>query len=145
MRNNRPSAALYELLEKMGGSGGLDETLGVLDDSLRQLLPFDALAVFLPGDERLKLAYVSGGEGRDGCERRIPIGHAIAGQVAETRRPAFNRDPRARPPAGGEYRSMIAVPLDNGAEIAGVLALYSADVSPFQPADLGCCSGFARI
>jgi diguanylate cyclase (GGDEF)-like protein len=137
MRNNRPSAALYELLEKMGGSNGLDETLGVLDQSLRQLLPFDALAVFLPSEERLTLAYVSGGEPCADCAPRIPIGQAIAGQVAETRRPAFNRDPRLKPELDGEFRSMIAVPLDDGAEVAGVLALYSADAGTFRPADLG--------
>ena len=130
MRNNRTSAALYELLEKVGGSNGLDETLDVLEQSLRRLLPFDALAVFLPGEERLTLAYMSG-------ERRAPAGDAIAGQVAETRRPAFNRDPCPAPGADGEYRSMIAVPLDDGADVAGVLALYSAEVRTFQPDDLG--------
>ncbi len=130
MRNNRPSAALYELLEKVGESNGLDETVDVLEESLRQLLPFDALAVFVPDDERLKLAYMSG-------ERRVPAGDAIAGQVAETRRPAFNRDPCPAPGADGEYRSMIAVPLDDGADVAGVLALYSAEVRTFQPDDLG--------
>jgi diguanylate cyclase (GGDEF)-like protein len=137
MRNYRPSAALYELLEKVGGSNGLDETLGVLDDSLRQLLPFDALAVFLPREERLTLAYVSGGKRRGDCKPPNPIGQAIAGQVAETRRPAFNRDPRIEPGLDGEFRSMIAVPLDDGADVAGVLALYSADAGTFQPADLG--------
>jgi diguanylate cyclase (GGDEF)-like protein len=137
MRDNRPSAALYELLEEVGNSTGLDETLGVLDRSLRRLLPFDALAVFLPGEERLALAYVSGGERRADCEPEIPIGQAIAGQVAETRRPAFNRDPRLEPGVDGAFRSMMAVPLDDGADVAGVLALYSADAGTFQPADLG--------
>jgi diguanylate cyclase (GGDEF)-like protein len=130
MRNVRPSAALYELLEKIGGSNGLADTLGVLDQSLRQLLPFDALAVFVPGEERLTLAYASGGDQSVDC-------HAIAGQVAETRRPAFNRDPRPEPGLDGEFRSMIAVPLDDGADVAGVLALYSADACTFQPDDLG--------
>jgi diguanylate cyclase (GGDEF)-like protein len=137
MRNVRPSAALYELLEKIGGSSGLADTIGVLDHSLRQLLPFDALAIFLPGEERLKLAYLSGGDESADCEPRIPIGRAIAGQVAETRRPAFNRDPRPEPGLEGEFRSMIAVPLDDGADVAGVLALYSVDACTFQPADLG--------
>src|ERR1035441_2408373 len=104
MRNNRTSAALYELLEKVGGSNGLDETLDVLEQSLRQLLSFDALAVFLPAEERLTLAYMSG-------DRRIVPGDAIVGQVAKTHRPAFNRDPSPAPGADGEYRSMIAVPL----------------------------------
>lgn len=136
MRNNRPSAALYELLEKVGGSSGLEETLGVLESSLRQVLSFDALAVYLPGEEKLKLAYVSGERGTLGSQQ-YPAGRAIAGQVAETRRPAFNRDPRAQPGSEGEFRSMIAVPLDDGSDLAGVLALYSAEISPFQPEDLG--------
>jgi hypothetical protein len=32
---------------------------------------------------------------------------------------------------------MLAVPLDDGVELAGVLALYGADAGIFQPADLG--------
>ena len=131
MRNNRPSAALYELLAKVGGSNGLAETLDVLEQSLRQVLPFDALAVFLPSEGRLTLVYASGG---GAC---IPMGHAIAGQVAETRRPAFNCDPRQAPGLAGEFRSMLAVPLDDGAEVMGVLALYSAEAGTFQPDDLG--------
>jgi diguanylate cyclase (GGDEF)-like protein len=137
VRNNRPSAALYELLEEVGGSTGLVETLDVLDHGLRRLFPFDELAVFLPGPERLTLAYVSGAERRADFEAGIPIGQAIVGQVSETHRPAFNRDPRLKPALDGEFRSMIAVPLEDGADVAGVLALYSAEVCTFQPADLG--------
>jgi diguanylate cyclase (GGDEF)-like protein len=137
MRNNRPSAALYELLEEVSSSNGLAETLGVLNHSLRRLLPFDALAVFLPREEQLTLAYVSGEEPRAACDPRVPVGQAIAGQVSETHRPAFNLDPRLKPGLAGEFRSMIAVPLEDGADMAGVLALYSADVHTFQPADLG--------
>jgi len=125
------------LLEEVGGSTGLIETLDVLDDSLRRLFPFDSMSVFLPQEERLTLAYSSGGERPADCRPRLPIGQAIAGQVSQTHRPAFNRDPRLKPALDGEFRSMIAVPLDDGSEVAGVLAFYSADVCTFQPADLG--------
>lgn len=136
MRNNRPSAALYELLEEMGGSSGLEQALATLDRRLRRLLPFEALAVFLFSEDRLALAYGSGIQPPAAAEE-IPVGQAIAGRVAETRRPAFNLDPRPEAGPDGRFRAMIAVPLDDGAELAGVLALYSADAGVFQPADLG--------
>jgi diguanylate cyclase (GGDEF)-like protein len=137
MRNNRPSAALYELLEEIGGAASLEQALAVVDRRLRRLLPFEAMAVFLLRDSRLALAYISGQESGAAFEPDTPVGQTIAGQVAQTRHPAFNLDPGREAGAKGPFRSMLAVPLDDGAELAGVLALYSADAGVFVPADLG--------
>jgi GAF domain-containing protein len=133
MRNNRPSAALYDLLEEIGGAPDLEQALTILDCRLRRLLPFEALAVFLFRGGRLALAYGSGLESRAAGAPDPPVGEAIAGRVAKTRHPAFNLDPgRETAPS---FRSMLAVPLEDGGDLAGVLALYSADA--FQPVDLG--------
>ncbi|MGD0499013.1 MAG: hypothetical protein ABSC23_11315 [Bryobacteraceae bacterium] len=116
MRDNRPSAALYELLEEVGSSSRIDEMLSVLDRRLRGVLPFDALKIYLPGDSE------GGGD---------------AEYVAHTGRPAFNRDPRLNAGAECVFRSMLAVPLDDAAGAAGVLALFSCEAGVFEPADLG--------
>jgi hypothetical protein len=128
MLEPRPSAALYDLLEELGASGGLDETLGALDQRLRRLLHFDVMSVYLPQDGRLARAYSSGGA------TGPPL---VAAQVAETRRPACNRDPGADSRSAVRFRSSLAIPLDNGTEMVGVLALYSAESGVFEPADLG--------
>jgi hypothetical protein len=128
MLEPRPSAALYDLLEEIGASGGLDATLGALDERLRRLLRFDVMSVYLPEGGRLARAYSSGGAAGP------PL---VAAQVAETRRPAFNCDPGPGSSGAVRFRSSLAIPLDSGTEMVGVLALYSAESGVFEPADLG--------
>jgi len=136
MRDTRPSAALYELLTELGGCASLDATLALLDNRLRRLLPFDAMALFLPLSNGLWPVYVSPSAQGLGCLPGVGMAPALAGTVAATRRPAFNRDPRQEP-GGCAYRSVLAVPLDEGAELAAVLALYALEHGVFEPADLG--------
>jgi GGDEF domain-containing protein len=136
MRDNRPSAALYELLADLGACGGLDATLALLDARLRRLLPFDAMVVSLPRPGGLWPVYVSPSAQGLGHGPVDAAARAIAGAVAATRRPAFNRDPA--PEAGGRaYRSVLAVPLDDGPDLVAVLGLYSFERGVFLPADLG--------
>ena len=129
MRDPRPSEVLYELLEEIGAPRDLCGSFALLDRGLRRVLPFDAMSVFVPGDDRLVPVYGSCGGG-------VP-GIGIAGRVAETGRPAFNRDPQAEGEEGGVFRSMLAVPLDDDRGFVGVMALYSRDAGGFEAADLG--------
>lgn len=130
MPDIRPSAALYDLFQEIGESDGLEPTLAMLDRRLRRLLPFDAMSVSLPRGGRLAPVYASGGAS-------LPA--AVPGQVAQTRRPALNRDPGPAdgPGRDARFRSALAIPLDDGAELVGVLALYGVEAEVFQPADLG--------
>jgi GGDEF domain-containing protein len=106
MRDNRPSAGLYELLEEVGASNGVEETLSSLDRNLRRLLPFDAMSVYLLREDRLRPAYRSSAAD-------------AAGERPST------------------YKSSLSVPLDDGADLIGMLALYSAESGAFHPTDLG--------
>jgi diguanylate cyclase (GGDEF)-like protein len=136
MRNNQPSAALYELLADLGACGRLDATLALLDSRLRRLLPLDAMVVFLPQLNGLQPVYVSPSAAGLGYFPGAGAAPAFAGAVAATRRPAFNRDP-SQQANGTQYRSVLAIPLDDGSELAAVLALYSTERGAFLPGDLG--------
>jgi hypothetical protein len=127
----RPSAGLCRLLEDVGGASGLEEACSTLDRRLHELLPFHAMAVYAPVDGRLRPVY--GSPGTAG-------GEGMAGWVAATRRPAFHRDPPCpseEPAANQAYGSMLAVPLDDGPDLVGVLSLYSRERNAFGPQDLG--------
>ncbi len=128
MRDPRPSAALYDLLEEVGASRDPLSAFSSLDRRLRLVLPYDAMALFTPGAERPMPAYASGPEGPPGVE--------IAAHVAQTRRPAFNCNPHALH-RGEVYRAMLAVPLEDESGIIGVMALYSLKPGVFEAADLG--------
>ena len=136
MRDNRPSAALYQLLVDLSACECLDAALALLDCRLRRLLPFEAMAVFLPDSHGLWPVYESSPAAVPGNLTGAGPAQAMAGAVAATRRPAFNRD-LAGEAGGGVYRSVLAVPIEDGPELAAVLALYSAEHGAFLPEDLG--------
>lgn len=139
----RKNHLLNELVGRLGKSLNLPETLGELDARLRKLIGYHSMALWTPRENHLAAAYVSGEEARWLCSLEIPYGGGVSGRVAETRRAVSNGDPgeegaypkdgmRASPP-----RSVIAVPLEHGGELAGVLALYHSEAAAFQGDDLG--------
>ncbi len=108
---------LLELIESVGNSLNLQETLADLERRLRLLIVFQTFAVWLPREDRLVPRYVRGpgpiGEGasRFLCAQEIPLAESLAGRVAA-----------AHPPALPE---VLSIRLENGSGLIGVLALYS--------------------
>ena len=116
MRDNRPSPAVYELLEEVGRAADTRELLCTLGERLGAVLAFDALRVYRPSDS-------------------APVGEIR--RAGETRRPVFSRGARTGSPASPGFRSMLAAPLEDGEGVAGVLAIYSFEAAAFSPEDLG--------
>jgi GGDEF domain-containing protein len=136
----RPSAAFCRLLEEVGRASGLEETCSTLDRRLHELLPFHAMAVFLPSDGSLRPVYTSPGMLLPAGSPGPAAGGDNAVPVDATRRPAFPGEPQpapAEPAAVESYGSMLAVPLDDGAEVVGVLSLYNQEQNLFSAQDLG--------
>jgi GAF domain-containing protein len=64
---------LYRLLDLVGNSLDLDETLATLDSELRKILPFESISVELVDGGRLMLAYAEG-HAIEPCVRlKVPI------------------------------------------------------------------------
>jgi diguanylate cyclase (GGDEF)-like protein len=139
----RRDGLLNELAGVLGDSLSLPETLGELDARLRRLIGYHAMAVWTPRENRLAAAYVSGEEARWLCSLEMPYGRGVSGRVAQTRDSACNGDPAEEAEYAGEgagvspLRSVLAVPLERGGELAGVLALYHRDSGAFREDDLG--------
>lgn len=133
---------LSELNQELGNSLSLDETLSTLDSRLKRLAVYHSIAFYLPGEDRLSPAYVSGENARQLCSIEIPFGHGVSGRVAELRQPILNPDSSVEgaasdvPAIGGSLRSTLAIPLENGGELVGVLALYHAAPGAFSKDDL---------
>ncbi len=124
----REERVLSELTGELGNSLKLHETLCALDGRLKRLVAYDSIAYYVPREECLLPAYVSGENSQQLCSLEIPFGHGIPGRAAESRQPIMGGD--------ASLASVLAVPLQNDGELIGVLALYHAAANAFSPDDL---------
>ena len=128
---------LYELSQDLGSSLNLHETLSVLDSRLKALIPYAAIAVYTREEKRLIPKYVNGENFRLFSSLEIPIGEGLSEWVAETGKPIINGNPSVEPgylndsSKFSNLRSALAVPLENGMGVIGVLALYRLDRDAF--------------
>ena len=128
---------LLELSHDLGNSLSLDETLSVLSMRLKKLVPYDAVAIYLAGDETLLPRYVSGDNFRLFSSLVIPFGQGLSGWVAQNRKPIINGNPSVEPGYLNDeskfstLRSALAVPLEGLMGTVGVLALYKAERDAF--------------
>lgn len=129
--------AITSLSRAVGGSVQLPDVGSLLWVLLRQIVPCDAMALFLPDatHEHVVVRYAAGAHAGllHGVTR--PAASGIAGWVAVNRRSVLNAEPvfdlgfRVR--SSPALRSSVVVPLvDNGAVVA-ILALYSKDLLAF--------------
>jgi len=129
---------LYELTQDLGSSLNLHETLSVLDSRLKRLIPYDAIAVYVRKGDRLLPSYVNGENFRLFASLEIPMGQGLSGWVADTGKPIMNGNPSVEPGYLNDptkfstMRSALAVPLENGVDVSGVLALYHAGRDAFN-------------
>jgi len=128
---------LAEVLNELGSSLSVDETLSLLAARLKHLIPHDTIAIYVRKDQRLTPQFVNGEEYRLFSSLDIPLGQGLSGWVAENRRPIINGNPSVEPGYlndPGKFsrlRSALAVPLEGVAGVAGVLTLYHAEADAF--------------
>ena len=128
---------LYELCQTLGNSLRLDETLSLLSIRLKRMIPFDAMAVYVRGEDRLVPEFVCGDDFRLFASLRIPLGEGVSGWVAENGKPMLNGNPSVEPGYLNDptkfstLRSALAVPLEGSSGVLGVLTLYDADADAF--------------
>ncbi|HEY7099295.1 MAG TPA: HD domain-containing phosphohydrolase [Terriglobales bacterium] len=115
----------------------LDDTLGMLSLRLRELVPHDAMAVYLRRQDELIPEFVSGDNFRLFASLRIPIGQGLSGWVAQNSKPILNGNPSVEPGYLNDptkystLRSAIAVPIEAVSGVVAVLALYRSQADAF--------------
>ncbi len=128
---------LADVLNELGSSLSVDETLSLLAARLKHMIPFDTVAIYVRQEGRLKAQFVNGEEHRLFSALEIPLGQGLSGWVAENRRPIINGNPSVEPSylkdpgKVSRLRSALAVPLEGVTGVAGVLALYHAEADAF--------------
>jgi diguanylate cyclase (GGDEF)-like protein/putative nucleotidyltransferase with HDIG domain len=129
---------LFELVQDLGNSLSLDETLSVVAARLKKIVPYDAIAIYVRLDRKLIPQYVNGEDFRLFSSLEIPVGGGLSGWVAENRKPILNGNPSVEPgyladPAKfSTLNSALAVPLEGLSGVMGVMTLYRAERDAFS-------------
>ncbi len=135
--------AVASLSRAMSGEAGLADVGALLWMVVRQVLPCEAIAIFLPDErtDRITIRFAAGSHAQALRDISRPSGTGIAGWVAVNRRAALNADPtldlglraaELRP----AFRSCLASPLMEGDALVAVLALYRDRANGFSDDDL---------
>jgi len=130
--------AVTSLSRALGGQARLSDVGALVWMLIRQIVPCDALALFLPDDthEHVVVRFAAGAHAHALRGITRPAATGLAGWVAVSRVPVVNGEPildlgfRAEPSPA--LRSSIVVPLIESDAVIAVLALYSKDLLAFN-------------
>jgi putative nucleotidyltransferase with HDIG domain len=135
--------AVASLSRAMSGEAGVSDVGALIWMVVRQVLPCEALALFLPDEstDRIAIRFAAGAHALALRDVTRPRGAGIAGWVAVNRRAALNADPtldlgmraaELTPP----LRSCLVLPLIEGDALVAVLALYRDRPNGFSDDDV---------
>jgi diguanylate cyclase (GGDEF)-like protein/putative nucleotidyltransferase with HDIG domain len=123
---------ILELTQDIGASLRLEETLSVVAERLKRLLPYDCIAIYVREGDVLRPRYVNGEGRRTFASLEIPIGQGISGWVVEHRKAVVNGNPSVEPAylndpsKSSSLNSALSVPL-LADQFSGALTLYRAE------------------
>ncbi len=136
----REGQLLVDLIQKLGSELDLNETFAALNTTLRTLIRFETLVVWVEREERLAAEYVDGAHAAVCCALKIPSGSGVSGWVAANGKPIINGDATVelaytgRNPETFPFKGALALPLGTP-EMRGVLTLYRMSDRRFSPED----------
>lgn len=128
---------LFELAHDLGNSLSLNDTMSLLALRLKRMIPYDAMAIYVLRNGKLRAEYVTGENFRLFSQLEIPIGQGLSGWVAENRKPIVNGNPAAEPGYLHDetkfttMRSALSVPLIGINGTVCVLTLYQGERDAF--------------
>ncbi len=127
---NQEVYSLYELVQTVGTSLSLVETLNLIAAKIRKIIPSDSCVIYLRQDDKLVPQYIDGKEKETFSDLAIPMGEGITGWVGENKRALINANPMVEFGYLGTaarftlMRSALSVPLMVNDEVLGVITLY---------------------
>jgi putative nucleotidyltransferase with HDIG domain len=133
----------------------VQELLAVSAVRIKQVVPFDAIAFYFWHENELRAEFVLGEESSHLQRLRVPAGEGLIGWVAEVGQPIVNGNPAVEPGFREVERiapvldAALAIPLRDGGERPGVVAIYRAAKDKFTTADverlLPLCDALGRL
>jgi putative nucleotidyltransferase with HDIG domain len=119
-----------------------EDIFSLLAVRLRDIVPFDAMAVYCPQDDILAAKFATGDNYRLFASLRIPLGEGLSGWVAQNHKAILNGNPSVEPGYLNDstkystLRSALAVPVEEASRVIAVMALYRAGQDAFTQEDL---------
>jgi GAF domain-containing protein len=129
--------AVSSLSRALDGTAQLSDVGALMWVLLRQIVPCDALALFLPDDthDHVVVRYAAGAHAHALRGVTRPAASGIAGWVAVNRTPVVNAEPILdlgfRAGSAPALRSSVVVPLVESDAVIAVLSLYSHELLAF--------------
>ena len=129
--------AITSLSRALGGRVELTDVGSLLWVVLRQMVPCDTMAIFMPtaAGAHVVVRYAAGPHAEKLVGIRRPVNWGIAGWAAVNRRSVVNAEPifdlGFRANTTPVLRSSVTVPLVDNGKVVAVLALYSKDLLAF--------------
>lgn len=129
--------AIASLTRALGGTARLTDVGSLLWALIRQVVPCDAMTLFLPDDshDHVVIRYAAGAHAHalHGISRPMPQG--VAGWAAVNRATVLNAEPildlGLRASENPALRSSLVTPLVDSDAVIAVLALYSTELLAF--------------
>lgn len=129
--------AMTSLTRALGGRAQLSDVGALVWALIRQVVPCDGMALFLPDEtqDHVVVRFAAGPHAPALRGVTRPTATGLAGWVAVNRKPIVNGEPILdlgfRAESAPALRSSIVVPLVDSDALIAVLALYSADLLAF--------------
>ena len=133
---------LLQLAQAAGKALRSEDIFSLLAVRLKDVVPFDAMAVYCPQDNVLTAKFAVGDNYRLFSSLRIPLGEGLSGWVAENHKAIVNGNPSVEPGYLNDptkystLRSALAVPIEEAGRVLAVLAVYRAGQDAFTQEDL---------
>ena len=117
----------------------LEDILSILATRLKQLVPYDCLAIYVRERSLLKARYTSGLTSQIFASLEIPVGHGLSGWVVENGKAIINGNPAVEPGYAeasgqlGALNSALSIPFGDGIDqISGALTLYRTEKDAYS-------------
>lgn len=129
--------AVTSLTRALGGRAELSDVGALIWVLLRQMVPADSMAVFLPDEthDHVVIRYAAGAHAHALYGVTRPTEMGVAGWVAVNQEPVLNAEPTLdlgfRADSAPSLRSGLVVPLVESGAVIAVLALYSKELLAF--------------
>jgi diguanylate cyclase (GGDEF)-like protein/putative nucleotidyltransferase with HDIG domain len=124
--------ALHEIAQTIGSSLNLNDTVSLITNKLRAIVPFDTCIIFVVDDKSGKAvaAHVAGEDANIFSHRRMNVGDGISGWVIANARSMCNASPEldlvgVPEDVARNYRGVLVSPLLREDGAFGALTLYS--------------------
>jgi diguanylate cyclase (GGDEF)-like protein len=131
--------AIVDLAMDLSKSLRMEDILSILAARLKQLVPYDCLAIYVRERSVLKAQYTIGLNSQRFASLEIPVGQGLSGWVVENAKAIVNGNPAVEPGyLDGSVQldtlhSALSIPLGDGVEqLSGALTLYRTDKDAYS-------------